>query len=70
MMTQAGTLRESLVPGGWGGQTIVFCGLLGWAFGPRNFMKNLLWQAEPPASSGFQVVLRPCWDGPSVREIS
>jgi hypothetical protein len=22
------------------GQTIAFCGLLGWAFGPRNFMKN------------------------------
>jgi hypothetical protein len=22
------------------GQTIVLCGLLGWAFGPRNFMKN------------------------------
>jgi hypothetical protein len=22
------------------GQTIVFRGLLGWAFGPRNFMKN------------------------------
>src|ERR1022692_1850913 len=22
------------------GQTIAFCRLLGWAFGPRNFMKN------------------------------
>jgi hypothetical protein len=22
------------------GQTIDLCGLLGWAFGPRNFMKN------------------------------
>jgi hypothetical protein len=22
------------------GQAIVFCGLLGWACGPRNFMKN------------------------------
>ncbi|MGA9624869.1 MAG: hypothetical protein WBQ65_10385, partial [Bryobacteraceae bacterium] len=22
------------------GQAIAFCGLLGWAFGPRNFMKN------------------------------
>ena len=38
------------------GRTIAFGGLLGWAFGPRNFMKNRSgiscssgWQAKPPA---------------------
>src|SRR5450759_4035479 len=39
------------------GQTIAFRGLLGWAFRPRNFMKN------PVGSGDFLmcgVVLRPC----------
>jgi hypothetical protein len=29
------------------GQAIVFCGLLGWAFGPRNLMKNLIGPGVP-----------------------
>jgi len=32
------------------GQAIAFCGLLGWAFGPRNFMKKV-GQALSPANS-------------------
>ena len=34
------------------GQMIGFCRLLERAFGPRSFMKNPGWQAEPPAPPG------------------
>jgi hypothetical protein len=42
------------------GQTIVFRGLLGWAFGPRNFMKNSgKPRGFPDVRSGFSTLSCP-----------
>ena len=45
------------------GQPIAFCGLLHWAFGPRNFMKN---SRNPGGTDdrGMSSVTLPWWDKP------
>src|ERR1035437_2689579 len=42
------TVFDCIIPGRQVGQAIAYCGLLEWAFGPRNFMEKV-GQAEAPA---------------------
>src|ERR1019366_3485882 len=63
------TVFDCIIPGRQVGQAIAFCGLLGWAFGPRNFMEKV-GQAGYPLGPPAPPILGICRRRSRKRDVS